>query len=176
MSNESKELTVFEQQQKLIEAGGAKFKKWCGYFLDPQSDTYGNATKSALKAYKTKKYHSAGAIGSENLKKLKNYGIGFLEQEGITVKDWFKVLAKKAMEGSYNETTDFMERFGLVEQKQNVPQNQINQQFNLGNIAQAFSQARKERGLDNQTQTLPGNTPTRDAIATPTGNDNSLPE
>lgn len=162
------ELTVFEQQQQLIKQGGTKFKKWCAYFLDPQSETYGNATKSALKAYKTKKYHSAGQIGHENLKKLENFGIGFLEQEGITVKDWFKVLAKKAMEGSYNETADFMERFGLVQPKQNVPQNQINQQFNLGNIAEAFSQARKERGISS-TPTEAG---TNTIDASTSGNNN----
>lgn len=155
-----------------------KFELWCNLFLDKNSDTYGNATQSAIKAYKLKKkqYYSASQIGHDNLKKLNNFGLRFIENDGMTVQDWYKILASKAIKGSYEQTADFMQRMGIIKKDTNVPQNQINQQFNLGNIAEAFSQARKERGLDGQTQTMPGNTPTRDSIATPTGTDNNLPE
>ena len=52
-----------------------KFKDWCKYFLDPESETYGNKTKSAMKAYKSKLYTTAGQIGWENYKKLEYHWI-----------------------------------------------------------------------------------------------------
>lgn len=128
-----------------------KFKDWCNYFLDPQSETRGNATKSALRAYKTKKYHSAGQIGHENLKKLENLGLFFSEQNGITALEWHKILASKAIKGTYEQTIDYMQRIGLIEKDGNVPRNQINQQFNFSNLAEQYALARKARGLDAPT-------------------------
>jgi hypothetical protein len=125
-----------------------KFKDWCNYFLDPQSETKGNATKSALRAYKTKKYHSAGQIGHENLKKLENLGLFFSEQNGITALEWHKILASKAIKGTYEQTIDYMQRIGLLEKDNNTHQKQINQQFNFANLAEEFALSRKARGLD----------------------------
>lgn len=125
-----------------------KFKDWCSYFLDPQSETRGNATKSALRAYMTKKYHSAGQIGHENLKKLENLGLFFSEQNGITALEWHKILSSKAIKGTYEQTIDYMQRIGLIEKDGNVPQNQINQQFNFSNLAEQYALSRKTRGLD----------------------------
>lgn len=125
-----------------------KFTDWCNYFLDPQSETRGNATKSALKAYKTKKYHSAGQIGHENLKKLENLGLFFSEQNGVTALEWHRILASKAIKGTYEQTIDYMQRIGLIMKDGNVPQNQINQQFNFANLAEEYALSRKVRGLD----------------------------
>jgi len=127
-----------------------KFNDWVGLFLDKKSKTYGNATQSAIAAYKLKpkQYHSASNIGWENVRKLENLGLRFSEDNGITAHDWFKILASKAVSGSYEQTADYMQRMGLIEKPTNVPANQVNQQFNFGDLAEAFTQARKERGLD----------------------------
>lgn len=127
--------------------GTKKFNDWCNYFFDPKSETKGNATRSALRAYKTKKYHSAGQIGHENLKKLENLGLFFSEQNGITALEWHKILASKAIKGTYEQTIDYMQRIGLLEKDGNKYQNQINQQFNFANLAEEFALSRKARGL-----------------------------
>lgn len=124
-----------------------KFTTWCKYFLDPKSETRGNATQSALKAYKTKNYHSAGQIGYENLKKLEMSGLMIVESEGLTVKEWYKIAAAKAVKGSYEQTIDFMQVLGILPKKGEVPLTQVNQQFNFGELADAWTKARKERGL-----------------------------
>jgi len=158
--NDATQLTEFDSQKKIIETQGKKFKNWCAYFLDPQSESYGNATKSALKAYKTKKYFNAGAIGHQNYKKLQNMGMTFSEVEGISVQEWYKIAASKALKGSYEQTIDFMREIGILEKPSNVPANQLNQQFNFGDLAESFAQARKERGLDNpQTQSRTNSSP-----------------
>jgi len=129
---------------------GNKFYKWTQEFLNPKSKTYGNATKSAMEVYNCKNYAVAGAIGCENFKKLKNLGVTFTELGEVSIQEWYRVLAAKALKGGYEQTKDFMETFGLIE-KSGAPQNQNNFQFNFGNLAEAFSQARKERGLDENT-------------------------
>ncbi|MCB9802038.1 MAG: hypothetical protein H6774_03025 [Pseudomonadales bacterium] len=85
-------------------------------------------------------------IASQNIKKLNNLAISFDELDNRGMAFWMKVLATKALKGSYNETVDYMERLGYLPKK-DAPQTQINQQFNLGNIAESFIKARKERGL-----------------------------
>jgi hypothetical protein len=127
-----------------------KFELWCNLFMNKKSDTYGNATQSAIKAYKlkAKQYSSAGVIGHENLKKLKGIGLRFEENDGRTVQDWYKILASKALKGSYEQTIDFMQKMGFLDKDTNIPANQNNVQVNFGNLAEQFAQARKERGLD----------------------------
>jgi hypothetical protein len=122
-----------------------KFQHWCKAFLDPKSETMGNATQSALKSYKTKNYHSAGQIGYENLKKLETLGLMIAESEGLTVKEWYKIAAAKAVKGSYEQTINFMQRIGIM--AKDGPANQINQQFNFADLAETFTAARIARGL-----------------------------
>lgn len=124
-----------------------KFQKWCKLFTDETSETYGNATKSALKAYKTKSYSTAGTIGHENLKKLKNLGLMFTESNGVDVKELWKILAAKAIKGSYEQTLSFMERIGVIDPVAPGAANQNNFQFNFADLAASFTQARRERGL-----------------------------
>jgi len=141
------ETSLVVPSEKDIAKAKKKFERWCDAFLDPKSNTYGNATKSALAVYKTKKYHSAGQIGHENLKKLERLALVFSENNGVTAQDWFKIAASKAVSGSYEQTVDYMQRLGILEKPTNVPSNQVNQQFNFGDLAETFTQARKERGL-----------------------------
>lgn len=76
-----------------------KFKKWeeC-YFDDSNSETYLNATRSALKVYNTTSYSSAATIGSDNLRKLENIGQRIGEKLGITPEQLIKLAMKKAVE------------------------------------------------------------------------------
>lgn len=58
------------------------------YYLDPESETFGNKTKSAIRAYKldeATQYQSAGVIGHEVLKKLKNEVTIAMEQRNISL-------------------------------------------------------------------------------------------
>lgn len=127
-----------------------KFELWCNLFLDKKSETYGNATQSAIKAYKLKpkQYFTAGQIGSRNIKKVENLGLRFSEDSGISANDWWKIAAKKALNGSYEQTLDFMQRIGVAEKETNVPANQTNLQFNFGDLAEKFMQNRQARGLE----------------------------
>lgn len=146
MTEQSNLPTIIEPKDAKI--AQKKYDKWCEAFLNKKSPTYGNATQSALAVYKTKKYYSAAVIGSQNLKKLKVTGLEFEEAEGRGVEAWFKILASKAMNGTYEQVADFMQRTGMIEKPLNGPATQLNQQFNFGNLAEAFVQARKERGLE----------------------------
>jgi len=124
-----------------------KFKDWCKYFLDPSSPTYGNKTQSAVKAYGSKLYSTAGQIGWENYKKLENQLALIADSQGYGVADLFKITMKKAMEGSFSDWERFMERLGYFQPLRGAAANVINQQFNFDNLAERFMEARKERGL-----------------------------
>ena len=52
-----------------------KQKAFCKALVDPDAETYSNATKSALKTYNTTDYMTAATIGHDNLNnpKLQNY-------------------------------------------------------------------------------------------------------
>lgn len=142
------EQSMVLSQNKDLEKQGKKFTKWCEAFLNPESPTKGNATKSALTVYKKSKYHTAAAIGHQNYKKLQLTGLAFEEADGRGIEAWYKILAAKAMNGSYEQVADFMERIGILEKPTKIPANQNNLQFNFGNLAEQFAQARRERGLD----------------------------
>ena len=124
-----------------------KFQKWCKAFLDPQSETYANATKSALATYKTKRYYSAASIGHQNFKRLQNQWALLDEQEGMGPLVWMKVAAKKAMDGSLNDVITWMRELGYLEKPTTQPANQINQQFNFADLMEKLKQTRRERGL-----------------------------
>ena len=124
-----------------------KFTKWCELFLDPKSETCGNATKSALKVYNAKNYNTASVIGCMNLRKLKVTGLEFLESEGFTVKEWYKIAAAKAVKGSYEQTIDFMTRLGIIMPLQTTAANQNNYQFNFADLAESIKASRIARGL-----------------------------
>ena len=50
-----------------------KYQRWVEAFLNKDDpETYGNATKSALKVYRSSSYNVAAQIGFQNLKKYKN--------------------------------------------------------------------------------------------------------
>lgn len=123
-----------------------KFERWCKHFLDPKSPTKGNATQSALAVYGSKNYHTAGAIGHQNYKKLQLTGLAFVEEDGLSVKELWRIAAAKAVKGSYEQTIDFMQRLGIID-KDNANGNQLYQQFNFGDLAEQFTRARQERGL-----------------------------
>lgn len=125
----------------------SKYEKWCKLFLDPKSDTAGNATQSALKAYSTKNYGSASSIGHQNFRKLQFTGLAFVESEGLTVREWYKIAAAKAVKGSYEQTIDFMTRLGIITPLPTTAANQNNFQFNFADLAETFRAARIERGL-----------------------------
>ena len=95
-----------------------KFNDWLVFYTDKNNtQTYGNATQSAIKAYgyNKKQYGLASAVGSKNIKKYKVIALAELEKNDITVGKMLRVLAKKAMEGSYEECVDFMYRLGVFD-------------------------------------------------------------
>lgn len=142
-------ITTTEPSPKEIEVAEKKYEKWCQAFLKKDSPTYGNATQSALAIYKTKSYRNATSIGYQNYRKLQGTGLVFLENQGMGAQYWIDLAAKKAKNGSYEQVVDLMQRLGIMDKDANGPTNQNNLQFNFnGNMAEAFAQARKARGLD----------------------------
>lgn len=122
-----------------------KFKDWTVLFFDKSKpETYGNATRCALEAYGIKEYSSAGVIGHENLKKLKNIGATVADAEGYGYADLIKIGLKKMMEGSYGDWESFMERMEHFEPKKKGGEGNT---FNFDNLQIAIMNDRKARGL-----------------------------
>lgn len=123
----------------------AKFNLWLSYFSDKNNkETYMNSTKSALKSYNTKNYSSAGVIGHENLKKLKNLKLTWLDMEGFGFGDRMKISLSKAMAGDYNAWHKFMVAVGEFEEK---PQTLVQNNFDFSGQEEAIKKSRLERGL-----------------------------
>lgn len=126
-----------------------KFTKWCEAFYDRKNkDTYGNATKSAIAVYDIKDYSTAGVIGHENLKKLKNMRATVMDMEGFGFAELMKLLTAKALAGEYDDVDRLMVRLGYFEPDPKVVVNNNTQNnFNFANIQEAIVASRKERGL-----------------------------
>jgi len=122
-----------------------KFEEWAIMFLDKNNPNWGNATKCALKVYKTDKYHSAGAIGHQNLLKLKTIMNTLLDSKKLGVGQLLEIGAAKMMNGSYSDWTDFMERMGYFKKEK---ENDNPNFFNFDNLNIQILKDRKERGLE----------------------------
>jgi hypothetical protein len=125
-----------------------KFNLWVKYFTDRNSKvTYGNATQSALKAYCTVDYATAGVIGHKNIKKYKILALATLDQMDWSFGRLLQLGLKKVIDGSYGDWEAFMTRVGYLD---NVPSKQIGkqfEQFNFQLLGEAIAVSRKERGL-----------------------------
>lgn len=126
-----------------------KFKSWCQHFFDRKNpETYGNATKSALRVYNTEKYHSASQIGHENLRKLDNLRLSIADQEGFGFAEMMRIGLAKMMKGEFGDWDKMMVRLGYFEPEpsgMNAVQNNFN--FNFSTMAEAIAASRAERGL-----------------------------
>ena len=126
---------------------GRKFELWCAHFLNKSSrETYLNATKSALKAYDTTNYFTAGAIGHQNYKKLQNLKLTYLDMEGYSFGERMKISLAKAIQGEYSDWHKFMIQVGEFEEKPTTLV-QNNNNFDLSGLGEAIKQSRIERGL-----------------------------
>lgn len=134
---------VLSQDPELIK--GRKFKAWCQFFYDESNkDTYLNATKSALKAYRTQSYGSAAAMGCENYKKLKNLNPMIADIHGYGVGERIKIALAKAMQGNYSDWDKLLVRLGDFEDK---PASLTQNNFHFDNLAEEIAKSRQERGL-----------------------------
>lgn len=134
----------FEQNIKPNYKETYKFKQWVQAFWDKGSDTYGNKTRSALKAYSLNEktqYFSASKIGQENYQKLSNLASMYADKEGFGFGDLMKIGIKKMIDGNFDDWVRFMILLGYFEKNERP---QILQQFNF---AESFKRMRKERGL-----------------------------
>lgn len=123
-----------------------KFDLWAKYFTDKNSkETYGNATKSALKAYQTDNYSMAGVIGHKNIKKYKNMSLIFADSEGFSFVEMMKIGIAKVIKGNYQDWDKFMVRLGYFEDSKDSTGVQNN--FDFSNLGQAIEDDRRERGL-----------------------------
>lgn len=96
-----------------------KFNDWVYLFMDKKSDdTYGNATQSALRAYQTTDYSTAGVIGHKNLKKYKMLALTTLDQMDLGFGILMQIGVKKMLGGNYKDWELFMERVGYFDNKQ----------------------------------------------------------
>lgn len=126
-----------------------KFEKWVENFFNKQNpETYGNATKSALKVYNTEKINSAATIGKENYRKLQNMRSTIADMEGFGVGEFIKIAIAKAMKGEYKDWESLGIQLGHFDAEPNkIPQTGPTLNFNFGTIFEAMEASRKERGL-----------------------------
>jgi hypothetical protein len=95
-----------KDKKELIET--QKFRDWTAAFLDKSNkETYGNATQSALAVYNTDNYSSAGVIGHDNLKKLKNLGSAYADSKGLSFGRMIDIAASKM---ATSDRTDWWDR------------------------------------------------------------------
>ncbi|OGG34837.1 MAG: hypothetical protein A2427_00430 [Candidatus Nealsonbacteria bacterium RIFOXYC1_FULL_40_7] len=129
----------------------AKFNLWAKYFTDASNkDTWGNATQSAIIAYKYSspgQYHLASITGSKNMRKYELLAPSMLDKIGFSFGELLKIGVKKMLDGNYKDWDALMERLGYFEGKDAIQQNNQYNQFNFEEIGQAIAQSRKERGL-----------------------------
>ena len=123
-----------------------KYNAWVRLYLDPDSDSFGNATQSVISAYKLDKdtqYDSASVMGCENLVKLKKRSALILDGMGFGFKELMEIGLKKMKKEGYDTWERFMKRLGYFEDDPVVPTlNQFN--FNLGD---QIAKDREARGL-----------------------------
>lgn len=123
-----------------------KFALWVKFFFDSTNKTtYMNATQSALRSYDTSNYFSAGVIGHENLKKLKNLNVAVADLQGWGIGRLMELAIKKAEKGRYEDIDKLMVRLGYFEDK---PASLTQNNFNFGSIGEEIAKSRQERGLD----------------------------
>lgn len=125
-----------------------KFRQWCKYFYDKSNrETYGNAAKSALKAYNVTSYHSACQIGHENLRKLDFLKLAMAEQEGIGLADFIRIAIAKAMEGDYNDWEKLGIQLGYFDNPSKPVILQQQNNFDMRDLGRAIAADAKARGL-----------------------------
>lgn len=129
-----------------------KFEKWCEHFFNKaDKETYGNATKSALRVYNTEKYHNAAAIGHQNYKKLQHLRQTLADGEGFGVGEFIKIAIAKAMQGEYSDWEKLGVQLGHFDADPKAAQMPTIQNttfnFNFTTIQEAIAASRKERGL-----------------------------
>lgn len=125
-----------------------KFQKWCEHFFDRNDkETYGNATKSALRVYNTESYNTASVIGHENLRKLKNLRLQIADAEGFGLGDMMRIGFQKVLTGDFDDWDRMMVRLGYHEPDPKIVVNNTQNNFNFNNVQELIAQSRKERGL-----------------------------
>lgn len=140
----SKPITTLALAPQYIETH--KFQMWCKYFLDQKDpETWGNATKSALRAYNTESYYTAADIGSRNLKKMKTMTSMVSDQLGFGFGDMMKIGLSKVTTGSYDDWEKMMIRQGYFEPEKKGAMIQNN--FDFSTLGSSIIDARKQRGL-----------------------------
>lgn len=95
MSHLSTAIDSLENQQKL------KLDKFSALYLDPKSETYGNATRSAIKAFGYKdpeEYNAARFAGTYYLAKLQNVINAVLEDQNATIPYLVKFALKEMLD------------------------------------------------------------------------------
>ena len=128
-----------------------KFKRWVEAFLNENSDTYGNATKSALAVYDTKSYSTASVIGHDNRKKLEALLPTVAEGFGDTLPKLLKDL-RAAAGSDFDKLERYIVRLGYFTPEPTVQVNaQQNNQFNFNQLGEQIAASRGERGLEVDT-------------------------
>lgn len=102
MSDEIIPVPQVEKPTKHYES--EQFDLWYRYYTDKDDkETYGNATKSALKAYgddinlptTSNRYRVAAVTGHRNVRKAKDLGMVFLEHQGMNFQKLLEFALKK---------------------------------------------------------------------------------
>ena len=125
-----------------------KFKQWSEYFFNKENkETYGNATKSAMKAYKVGSYHSASQIGYENMRKLEYLKVSIAESEGLNIREFMNIAIEKAKLGTYSDWEKLGIQLGYFDNLKKPVIAAVQNNFDFSNLASTLIKARIERGL-----------------------------
>lgn len=94
-----------------------KFNRWVQLYNDPESKTFGNATQSAIEAYKLdpkKQYDSATAIGRDNTKKHQDIVQDYVKRRGFGFHQFLNMLMRQAADESKEKHLEWFKLFGKV--------------------------------------------------------------
>lgn len=171
LTEEDKYLHKLQEKTKRRFLNSPKFQRWYNLFYDKRNkETFGNATRSALIAYnldEETQYSVAGAMGSENLKKLKNAGRELLEKKGVTFSTFMDIGFNKMLKAnnmdawySFGEMLDYpLPKFTPVTNATFV-MNQTNNQLNASAMSVTMIQddGEEKAQIEGQDFTFDGET------------------
>lgn len=114
---------ILHKPNEIVEIDGKhyritkKFNRWVELYNDPESETFGNATQSAIKAYKLdpkKQYDSATAIGRDNTRKHQDIVQDYAKRRGFGFHQFLNLLMKNAADPLGDKHLEWFKLYGKV--------------------------------------------------------------
>ena len=109
------EITVPEEKKTRKYYESEQFDLWFKYYTDKESETYGNAVRSSLKAYgkdvnakyTSSEYNSASVRAWENIRKARALGMIFIENNGLSFEKMLQFAMKQMLDDKTKNKKDW---------------------------------------------------------------------